>query len=61
MWVRFTQPYDFSPEAKGGRVTIVYKGGVHNVTRECADKAIAAGKAVRTTSPRAKETDDAEE
>jgi hypothetical protein len=32
-----------------------------NVTRECADKAIAAGKARRTTSPPAKEADDAEE
>lgn len=61
MWVRFNQRFDFSPAAKDGRVTIVYKGGVHNVTRECADKAIAAGKAVRTTSPRAKEVDHAEE
>jgi hypothetical protein len=61
MWVRFNQRFDFSPEAKGGRVTIVYKGGVHNVTRECATLAVAAGKAVRTTSPRAKEADDAEE
>jgi hypothetical protein len=61
MWVRFNQRYDFSPDAMKGRVTIVYKAGVHNVTRECADKAIAAGKAVRTTSPRTKEPDDAEE
>lgn len=61
MWVRFTESYDFSPAAMNGRVTIVYKGGVHNVTRECADKAIAAGKAKRTTSPRVKDHDDGEE
>jgi hypothetical protein len=46
MWVRFTTDYDFSPDAKGGRVTIAYEAGmVMNVTRECADRAIAAGKA----------------
>jgi hypothetical protein len=46
MWVRFTANYDFSPDAKGGRVTIAYKAGmVMNVTRECGDKAIAAWKA----------------
>lgn len=61
MWVRFTSNYDFSPEARGGRVTIAYKAGmVMNVTRECADKALAAGKAKRTTSPRTKEEADGE-
>lgn len=46
MWVRFTADFPFSPEARGGRVTIAYKAGMTmNVTRECADKAIAAGKA----------------
>jgi hypothetical protein len=62
MWLSFTADYDFSPEAKAGRVTLAYKAGMTaNVTRECADKAIAAGKAVRTISPQAKEADHAEE
>jgi hypothetical protein len=44
MWFRFEKDYDFSPDAKGGRVTIAYKAGmVQNVTRECAEKAEAAG------------------
>jgi hypothetical protein len=46
MWVRFTSDYPFSPDAMKGRVTIAYKAGmVMNATRECADKAIAVGKA----------------
>lgn len=62
MWLRFTSDYDFSPDARGGRVTIAYKAGMtRNVTRECADRAIVAGKCVRTTSPRTKEADHAEE
>jgi hypothetical protein len=56
MWVRFTADFPFSPEVRGGRVTIAYKAGMTmNVTRECADKAIAAEKAVRTGSPRARD------
>lgn len=47
MWVRFTADFPFSPEVRGGRVTIAYKAGMTmNVTRECADKAVGAGKAV---------------
>jgi hypothetical protein len=47
MWVRFTADFDFSPAAFGGRSTTAYKAGMAlNVTRECADKAIGAGKAV---------------
>lgn len=62
MWVRFTSDYDFSPAALKGRVTIAYKAGmVENVTAACATLAVAAEKAVRTTSPRAKEADYAEE
>jgi hypothetical protein len=46
MWIRFTSDFPFSPAARGGRVTIAYKTGMTmNVTRECADKAIAVGKA----------------
>lgn len=42
MWVRFTA--DFSWRQPG--FTIDYKaGGEYNVTRSCADEAVAAGKA----------------
>lgn len=47
MKVRFLEDYDFNPAAHGGRVTLAYKAGTEdNVTRECAEGAIAAGKAV---------------
>lgn len=62
MWVRFVSSFDFSPVAHGGRVTVAYKAGtVENVTRECADLALAAGKAEKTKSPREKEPVDGEE
>lgn len=45
-WVRFTKDFDYSPAAKKGWVTLAYKAGaVHNVTRNCAELALAAGKA----------------
>jgi hypothetical protein len=45
-WVRFLANFDFEPDARGGRVSLAYKAGQEvNVTRECAAKAIAAGKA----------------
>lgn len=53
MWVRFTADFDFSPAAFGGRSTTAYRAGMEmNVTRECADIAIAAGKAVAGRKPR---------
>lgn len=58
-WVVFTGDFDFSPEARKGVVTIAYKAGTTgNVTRECLEKAVAAGKAKRTHSPRAKSVED---
>ncbi len=46
MWVRFTKDFDYAVPGKGGRVTIAYKAGtVKNVTRACADLAIAAERA----------------
>jgi hypothetical protein len=49
MWFRFTRNFDFSPAARGGRVTIAYKAGmVQNVTRECADVAEKASAGSRT-------------
>jgi hypothetical protein len=57
-WVRFTEDFDFSPVVKGGRVTKAYKAGmVQFVTRECATRALAAGKAKRAQSTR-KASDD---
>jgi hypothetical protein len=60
-WVRFTANFDFSPAALGGLVTLAYTAGtVDNVTRECAQKAIAAGKAVADESlrPRSRQCED---
>lgn len=53
MWVTFNRNFDFSPAAKRGWVTVAYKaGGTHNVTRECARAALAAGAAApKRTDP----------
>lgn len=49
MWVLFTADYDWKPRPP---VTIAFKAdSVANVTRACAAKAIAAGKAERTERP----------
>ena len=53
MWVRFIDRFNWSPPEKNNRVTLSYKTGtVHNVTKACAEAAIAAGKAARTINPR---------
>lgn len=58
MWVRFSADFDFSPAEKGGLVTIAYKAGTaENVTRACADQALAAGKAEKIKAPRGAEAD----
>lgn len=45
-WIKFSEDFDFSPAASKGLATIAYKAGMRrNVTRECAEKALAAGKA----------------
>lgn len=52
MWVRFTAAFDFLPPEMKGRVMIAYKADqVANVTRGCAAKAVAAGKAVKIPAP----------
>jgi len=51
MWVRFLRAFDFVPEADR-RVTVAYPVGTFNVTRECADLAVAKGAAVRAQSPK---------
>jgi hypothetical protein len=49
MWMRFLSDYDWKPRPQ---VTISFKaGGVHNVTRACAEAAIAASKAAPTERP----------
>lgn len=51
-WVHFIADFDFSPKARGGRVTIAYRAGMKkNVTRECSAAAIAAARAVSTERP----------
>lgn len=53
VWVRFTREFDFSPAALKGWSTTVYREGLTaNVTRECADKAIAAAAAEKVTAPK---------
>lgn len=50
MWIRFTGSMDFKPKPM---MTRSYKpGDVKNVTRECAAKALALGKGVKTSNPR---------
>lgn len=45
MWVRFTADFDWKPKPQ---VTLAFLiGQERNVTRDCAEKAVAAGKAVR--------------
>lgn len=49
-WVRFVRDFDWWPQP---RVTIAYKAGsVVLVTRRCAERAVAAGRAVRVARPR---------
>jgi hypothetical protein len=50
-WINVTRPFDFVPEADR-RVTVAYPVGTFNVTRECAERAVARGDAVRTQSPK---------
>lgn len=59
MWLRFVQAFDFTPEADR-RVTVAYPVGTFNVTRECAERALALGVAVRTQSPKRGQDADAE-
>lgn len=45
MWVRFTADFDWKPKPQ---VTLAFLAGQErNVTRDCAEKAVAAGKAVK--------------
>lgn len=58
MWVRFTRAFLWTPQ-NDRRWSIQYnEGHPYNVTRACADAAIAAGAAVRAKSPRAQSDGD---
>lgn len=49
MWVRFTADFSWRQPA----FTIAYKAGmVENVTRDCGEAAVAAGKAIRLKKTR---------
>lgn len=53
-WVEFTANYDFWI-GQNRRACVAYrKGTVHNVTRECRDRATAAGKARPCGPPKRK-------
>lgn len=57
-WIRFTADMDFKSTPG---TTIEYKAGmVQNVTRDCAEQAVAAGKGVRLKAPRKGEAPNAE-
>lgn len=59
-WITFERDFDFSPVAHRGRVTLAYKAGTTaNVTRACADQALAAGAARPTNRPRRSSADGA--
>lgn len=52
-WLRFTEPFTFTPD-EDRRVSVKYPAGyVGLVRRQCADKALAAGKAKLTVKPKA--------
>lgn len=50
-WVRFTGTYTFTPD-EDRRIAIKYREGCTYLVRsQCADKALAAGKAVASRRP----------
>lgn len=55
-WIRFTEAFNWHVPKYKGRVTVSFKLGTTKfVTRDCAAKALAAGKAEPAQRPR-KET-----
>ncbi len=50
-WITVTRAFDFTPESER-RVTVAYPVGAFNVTRECADLALAKGFAKRSQAPK---------
>jgi hypothetical protein len=52
MWVRFTEVFRWSPPEAKRAWSQVIQPSIQNVTRACAEAAIAAGKAEPATRPR---------
>lgn len=50
-WVRFAAPFDWNPPGVRGWTRAYPAGAVAFVTRLCAERAIAAGKAVPAERP----------
>lgn len=56
MRVRFTHDFDYKPTSQ---TTVVYRAGmIKKVKRECAERAIAAGKAVEVDAKQDSGADD---
>lgn len=51
MWVCFTEVFRWSPPEANRTWSKTYQPGMHNVTRACADAAIADGKAEKAARP----------
>lgn len=52
MWVKFVADHNFTPK-EDPRVSIFYRAGmVENVRRQCAEEAIALGRAKRASPVR---------
>jgi hypothetical protein len=51
-WVKFTKPFDFTPEKKPLSGLSWPAGAVDSVTDEAAKKAIAKGRAFRVQDPK---------
>jgi hypothetical protein len=52
MWVRFIEVFKWSPPEANKAWSQTIQPSTQNVTRACADAAIAAGKAVKVNRPR---------
>ena len=51
MWVRFTDVFRWSPPEANKTWSQVIQPSTQNVTRACAEAAIAEGKAVKVSRP----------
>lgn len=47
MWIKITDPFRWSPPELNNTWSQVYQPGEYNVTRACADAAVAQGKGVK--------------
>lgn len=61
VWVEFSRPFNFVPDAAPMSSVMYRAGWSGKVTRECAKKAIAAGAATESGNPRHADSRDDEE